>query len=194
MKNKFIKELINTNLNILSAKWILERTPFIFDKNHYQYILWKQEISKVLEIDTSAIFLTGSASLGFSLNPNKCFKPYDLESDIDIAVISGHYFDLSWHYLRNLGTFRYTLTPQQKVGLEDHVKRFIYWGTIATDKLLSIFPYGKKWLDLINSISQKQPADGRAVNFRIYKDAESMKAYQINTLSTLREKVLSDLK
>ena len=37
-----------------------------------------------------------------------------------------------------LGTKRFDLTPKQSSSLDDHVNRLIYWGTIATDKLLEI--------------------------------------------------------
>ena len=131
------------------------------------YIKWKEELSKKINIDSSAIIFTGSAGCGFSLNPNKNYKKFDDDSDIDLALISSHYFDISWHSLRNLGTKYYSLTHIQKNSVRDHEKRLIYWGTNATDKILSILPFGKLWIIALANMGRAKPCEGRTINIRI---------------------------
>jgi hypothetical protein len=89
--------------------------------------------------------------------------------------------------LRNLGSKLYKLPPNQKTIVRDHVQRLIYWGTIATDKILPLFPYGRRWLDILTDMAFIHPTTDREINIRIYKDFESLKAYQINNLIALRQ-------
>lgn len=189
-KNIFLKELVTRNLSLLASIWILERTPYIFKNNHLAYLGWKNEMAESLKIDSSAIFVTGSSAIGFSLNPNKNYRDNEDSSDIDVAIISDYYFDLSWHYLRNIGALRYSLSPKQKISLEDHVNRLIYWGIIATDRILSLFPYGNEWFKILEKLSKEAPAVGKNINIRVFKDSESLKAYQINSLNGLKNKLL----
>lgn len=189
----FLEDLKSKSPSFVAMKWIIERTPFLFGKNRIEYINWKELLSKKIGIDGKSIIFTGSSCAGFSLNPNKNFRKFDKESDIDIAIISNHYFDISWHYLRNLGTSRYSLNPEQKASVNDHVNRLIYWGTIATDKILEILPFGACWFTELQSMSSYAPTEDHDINIRIYKDFESLKAYQANNIIGLRKKIFSKM-
>ncbi len=145
IKREFFKQLVEMPLSLMVSKWILAPTPYVFSSDLDAHLEWRERLSRELGVDSQAITLVGSASLGFSLNPNKNYKPFDEKSDVDVAVISGYYFDISWHHLRNLGSRRYySLSPAQKNSVADHTNRLIYWGTIATDRLLPIFPYSAR--------------------------------------------------
>jgi hypothetical protein len=186
--DKFIKDLESKPLSFVAMKWVIERTPYVFSKNRVDYISWKEQLSQKIGIDGKSITFTGSSCTGFSLNPNKNFNIFDDESDIDIAIISNHYFDISWHYLRNIGAKRYSFKREQIASITDHVSRLIYWGTIATDKILEILPFGANWFKELQSMSTCPPTEGRDINIRIYKDFESLKAYHVNNLMLLRNK------
>lgn len=120
------QELESSTTSIFITKWILEHTPYVFEDYETEYISWRHEIAEKLRIDARDIIITGSASLGFSLNPNKNFKSFDKKSDIDISIISHHYFDVAWHDLIHLSPAG--ISPKMKTALEDHRKRLIYWG------------------------------------------------------------------
>ena len=121
-----------------------------------------------MRIDARDIIITGSASLGFSLNPNKNFKSFDKKSDIDISIISHHYFDVAWHDLIHLSPAG--ISPKMKTALEDHRKRLIYWGTVATDKILPLLSFGGEWDRIIKTCQLPEPLVDHEINFRIYKD------------------------
>ncbi|AEV33437.1 hypothetical protein [Owenweeksia hongkongensis] len=189
MIEDFKYELIDNSSSFICSKWVLDRVPFVFEDDRISYIEWKEELSKKLEIDSKSMVFTGSSSCGFSLNPYKDYKSFNDESDIDIAIISELYFDIAWKCLRNLGTKRFDLTPRQKASLRDHREKYIYWGTIATDKILELLPFGKEWSLALMEQSKKSPANNRTINIRLYKDYESLRAYQINNLENLRVKL-----
>lgn len=187
----FINDLESKPPSLVAMKWVIERTPHIFSNSRIDYITWKEQLSRKIQIDGKSITFTGSSCTGFSLNPYKNFKKFDDESDIDIAIISNHYFDISWHCLRNLGSNRYRLKVEQKTSIDDHVNRLIYWGTIATDKILEILPFGAAWFAELQSMSKYPPTEGRDINIRIYKDFESLKAYHVNNLIRLRTELFT---
>jgi hypothetical protein len=189
MKEQLKIELKTEDLSYFLSHRVFERIPFIFN-NHEEFLKWKDIFSIKIDVDPSAIIFIGSASIGISLNPNKNFKNFDNDSYIDIAIISQFYFDLSWRTLRNLGIKKYNLTPKQKKSLEDHVNRLIYWGTIATDKLLPILPFGSKWMEALEEMKDFSPTKDHQVNLRIYKDFDSLRSYHVNNLKQIKNRLL----
>lgn len=186
----FLYDLENKDLSFTASKWLIEKFPFVFNDDSEGYLQWKEQLSKKIGVDSRAISFIGSACVGFSLNPHKNFKAFDSKSDFDIALISHHYFDLAWHELRCLGTKILGLSTRELNCVNDHRKNYIYWGTIATDKILPIFSFGKDWVIALAEMAQLYPAEGREINVRIYNDFESLRSYHIHNLKYLRSKIL----
>ncbi|HEX6590626.1 MAG TPA: hypothetical protein VF050_01360, partial [Moraxellaceae bacterium] len=141
-KARFIHALLSKSPDVIASLWIINRTPIIFSDDHESFIDWKHTLANLLDVDPSSLVITGSSVFGVSLNPNKNYKFFDKRSDIDIAVISEHHFNVGWRTLRNLGSKIHGLTPTAKQSVHDHVNMYIYWGTIATDKILHLMPFG----------------------------------------------------
>ncbi len=192
IKDKFIADLISNPVDMTTSSWIIERVPYIFSENRELYLRWKHELSKKINVDSAAILLTGSSAVGISLNPNKNYSPFSDASDIDIAIISDYYFSLAWYFLRNLGASRYSYSQTIKQSIDDHVKRYIYWGTIATDKIISILPFGKAWTIAINEMKKITPTIDKDIKLRIYKDFECLRYYQSSCLKKLRNTLLDE--
>jgi predicted nucleotidyltransferase len=191
MLSDFKREITNSDISYMTSKWIVEKIPFIFSNDFENYIKWKEILAKKIGVDSKAIVLTGSSSVGFSLNPEKKLRAFTPESDIDIAIISQHYFDLSWHFLRNVGTKRYDYSKKENDAIDDHRLRLIYWGTIATDKIIQILPFGKIWVKALNEMALIEPTKDRIINIRIYKDFEALRAYHLNNLKTIKDNLIS---
>ena len=191
MVSDFKAEITNSDISFMTSKWIVEKVPFIFSNNFEKYIKWKEVLARKIGVDSKAIVLTGSSSVGFSLNPEKNLRPFSDQSDIDIAIISQHYFDMSWHFLRNVGTKRYSYTKKENDAIDDHRLRLIYWGTIATDKIIQILPFGKNWMSALNEMALLEPTKDRVINIRIYKDFEALRAYHLNNLKTIKDNLIS---
>lgn len=92
---EFKKDFKNSTLDFVSSKWIFERVPFVFGGDYESFISTKLFIAKAVGVDSCSIFFVGSSSVGFSLNPAKNLKPFDNDSDIDIAIVSHYYFDIA---------------------------------------------------------------------------------------------------
>jgi hypothetical protein len=190
-KLEFQNDLTSSPIPFVVSKWVLERVPFIFGTDNVGHIEWKEALAKKLGVDSRAMIITGSAGCGFSLSPVKEYKSFNSTSDIDVALISHFHFDLAWHELRNLGTRRYDLTPVEQSHVQEHVERLIYWGTIATDKILALLPFGGTWIPALSDASSSSPADGREVKVRIYRDFESLRQYQMHGFRKLRSKAIA---
>jgi hypothetical protein len=190
MSEIFKDDLVTAEISFITSKWITERVPHIFSNDLENYIRWKEQLSSKIGVDSKSIVITGSASVGFSLNPDKNLRTFSDASDIDIAIVSQYYFDISWHFLRNLGTKMYSYSPKEKNAIEDHRKRLIYWGTIATDKIIQILPFGLQWVIALDEMANIEPTKGRQINARIYKDFEALRAYYLNNLKTIKDKLI----
>lgn len=178
MKELLIDDILNEPVSYTTSKWIIERIPFVFNNNLKNYIDWKEKLSTLIGVDSKAIVFTGSSSVGFSLNPKKNFSAFHQDSDIDVAIISNHYFDAAWYFLRQLGPQYHRFKPTIRNAINEHRVRFIYHGTIATDRLIQILPFGIEWVNAMNEMKGLEPTIDREINFRIYKDFEALKSYQ----------------
>ena len=186
IEEEFKKSIIENNPDRIVSLWLFNKIPFIFNDDLIHYIKWKHYLSEQLLIDPDSIFITGSSAVGISLSPYKNYREFGDDSDVDIAIISEYHFTESWRFLRALGSKYHKYNQKEKQAIQDHIERLIYWGTIATDKILHLLPFGKIWSDVIIDIKEDSPIDGRDVKFRIYKDIESLRAYHSNNIKNLQ--------
>lgn len=167
------------------TKWMMDATPYIFEENPMEYLVWRETLAIPLKIDPTDIIISGSACLGFSLNPNKNFKQYDETSDIDVCIISPYYFDTAWRDLLTLDIGK--LPRKMQNAVVEHRQRLIYWGTIATDKILPVISFGPIWDKLIRENRRISALTDRDINFRVYKDRRSIRDYLINGIERSKE-------
>lgn len=166
---------------------IFDRIPALFRDNRQQYVDWKRTLASKIEVDAACITLVGSAAVGVSLNPAKGLKVFDEQSDIDVAVISPFHFSSGWRYLRMNGARRLRVDRRTLIAWDEHVRRYIYWGTLATDRLLGVLPFGHDWLKATADMAAFEPTVGRSINLRIYADHDSLRAYQVAGIRALRD-------
>lgn len=186
------RETLIQTLEGLSAPTFLEEhvfdcVPHVFAGDRASYVAWKRALGSAISVDPACLTIVGSAAVGCSLNPVKNLKPFDSESDVDVAVISNYHFNVAWRYLRMNGARRLKVDTRTRIAWDEHVNRYIYWGTIATDKLLGVLPFGLEWLKATGGMGLLHPTKGRDVNLRIYADYEALRAYQMISVKNVRE-------
>lgn len=175
---QFAADFNRYEYDFLVSKWVVEKLPHIFKGNYEMFLQTKLKLSKLLNVDSCSIIFVGSSSTGFSLSPYKKFKEFNEKSDIDIAIISHYYFDVAWHTIRNVNPFDYTFEVQESI--KAHASRLIYWGTIATDKILGIMPFAKEWMYAKEEMKKEKVFENRNINFRLYQDHEALRAYHLH--------------
>lgn len=186
-----VDELKNAALASSPAAFVqaglFDRVPHIFGQDRSLFVSWKHRLAALIEVDAACIAIVGSAAVGFSLNPWKALKPFSDHSDIDVAVISSHHFLTGWRYLRMNGVRRLKVDANTRRAWDMHVDNYIYWGTLATDYLLGVMPFGSEWLKAASVMAGIAPTQGRMVNFRIYNDYDSLRQYQVKSIRSLQE-------
>lgn len=185
------KEITSGNLDELVSILLFESVPYVFGGDMVAFRGWKAQLSDKLEVDPHEVIFTGSACAGFSLSPHKNLRPFGPASDIDIAIISEHHFSTAWHFLRGVDIALDPLTPAQKTAVTQHRTRYIYWGCIATDRILPILPFATDWVPARSDMRAVAPTAGREINFRVYKDFRALRAYQLFGLRSLKTELLT---
>jgi hypothetical protein len=189
-RNDLMQSLCSTTPSVFVETHLFDCIPSIFAEDRASFVSWKRALAGKIEVDPACITIVGSAATGVSLNPSKNFKVFDGSSDVDIAVVSPHHFAIGWRYLRMNNSRRLRVDARTRIAWDEHVKRYIYWGTIATDRLLGVLPFGLQWLKATSEMGQVSPTLGRAVNLRIYADYDSLRAYHEQGIRTLRDSLI----
>jgi hypothetical protein len=172
--------------DIFASQHIFEAVPFIFDGDLRAYVRWKTELSARLSIDPRAVAIVGSASLGFSLNPDKNLKKFDDTSDVDVAVVSYRHFEAAWDHLRKLGAALTAMTVEAQNAVQAHRRRYVFDGTIATDFILQYLPFAAEWLPAFAHMAGVAPTENRDIRARIYRDFDSLREYQLGGVLAAR--------
>jgi predicted nucleotidyltransferase len=180
--DQFARDFEVYEYDYLVSKWVIEKLPYIFNGNYDSFLKTKLKLSRLLKVDSCSIIFVGSACTGFSLSPFKKLREFNEKSDIDIAIVSHYYFDVAWHTMRNIRPFDYSTEVQDAI--KEHASKFIYWGTIATDKILGILPFAKEWLCAQEEISKEPIFENRKVNFRLYQDHEALRTYHLRNFKS----------
>lgn len=160
--------------------------PFAFKDDFAGWLKWKETLAGLIDVDPYDVVMTGSAALGYSLNPDKDFKQFDTASDFDCGVISAYYFDVAWRFLRQSQVSWISYPSKTRYALKSHRQHYVFEGTIATDMILGVLPFGKDWLAALEEM-ESGAAAGRDVKLRIYKDFDALRYYQAKNIQRLRE-------
>ena len=179
-------ELLEKDPKDFVSHYIFEPVPCAFGGDQVAWIKWKTELARGLGIDPYDIVLTGSAAIGYSLNPKKGYKPFDSSSDIDCGVISQYHFEVAWRYLRQLRPAWLSLPAESKRALRAHQKTYVFSGTIATDSILALLPFAAEWQSALDAMTRRPPTTDRDIRLRIYRDYDSLRHYQASNIERLR--------
>jgi hypothetical protein len=170
--------------------YILDCVPWIFPSRR-RYVDWKSQLAEGLEVDPYAILVVGSSCVGLSLAPHKDLRPFHEASDIDVAIVSSHHFDIAWRWLRSIGPIQsFKLDPYVRKMFQWHRKNLIFDGAIAAERILNYLPFGAQWTSALSAASAADPVDSRVVKARIYRDFESLRSYHEKNIRDLSTKML----
>ena len=172
---------------------IFEPVPYAFGGDHELWVEWKTLLAELIDVDPYNIVMTGSAAVGFSLNPAKGLRAFDNDSDYDCGVISEYYFTVAWRYLCQQQVSWLSLGSDMKEAIRSHKTNFVFLGTIAADRILSLLPFGLDWQTVLEQMAYAQGSAGREVKIRIYKDYDSLRRYQARGVERLKNELFAGL-
>ncbi|MFA6112453.1 MAG: hypothetical protein WC729_00610 [Sphingomonas sp.] len=189
IRDEVLRDLKNLNPEAFVETHIFDRVPHFWGSDKTKFSSWKRQLARGLGVDPADITVVGSAAVGVSLNPYKNFKVFNSESDIDVAVISPFYFQSAWRFLRQGGAIRSKLTLRERGSWDDHKTNLVYWGAIATDRLLPRFPFGAEWRRVLDEIDSKSGSN--SINVRVYNDYDALRSYQINSVKNMQRDIIT---
>lgn len=167
---------------------LMDRLPFKFDSKH-EFLRWRDTLAEGFGVDGRDVILVGSAATGRSLSTRskggRRYGVFRSESDLDIAVVSPHHFDVAWRWFRRTNPL--FLTGLDEVGrgrFEAHKSHYVYEGIVAADYFLSYLPFGDEWARAMQQTQVLLPMDlrGRLMKTRIYRDFASLREHQAEAI------------
>lgn len=196
--NEFKRQLSSLNneneVSDFCRKLVLHGIPFIFKDNEHNYYEFRKKIAIKFNISFHEVYITGSAKLGFS--PFKD-KDFDLDSDIDVAIISEKLFDeIMW----KINKFQQEYRASRKTLDSFEVKKYhefleyVALGWIRPDKLPISFQMKElkdSWFEFFNSISYNRSEIGNyKVSAGIFKTYQHYESYIVNGFVGLQKKYI----
>jgi predicted nucleotidyltransferase len=169
---------------------ILGASPWLFRGSSVTFSDWRLAVAADLGASSDDVFLVGSASTGFSLNPDSPGRPFRLltgtaatASDIDVAVVSTAIFSDAWDVLVRLDRLR-------ALGLaydaRSAIRSGVYWGHIAQHRIPLGTSPARTLSQTAGAVARRSPTLGYRVSVRVYRRLEDLRGYQIDSLRLVR--------
>lgn len=76
----------------IAHKLLLAHVPYVFRNEPLKFALFRRTIADAFEIESTSVFIVGSAMAGRSLKGSEINKEYSTESDIDTVLVSERLF------------------------------------------------------------------------------------------------------
>lgn len=168
----------------------LHGTPAVFLGNEDAYYSFRKRIADKFQINFHEVFITGSAKLGFS--PHKK-KRFDLDSDIDIALISSALYDRMMDFIHD---YQMELRENRKAVSCKEIKgyhKFLEYSAIGwmrPDLLPTSFRVEElktEWFAFFDSISHgKSEVGNYKVTAGAFKSYGHLERYTVSGLRSLK--------
>ncbi len=82
------------------------------------------------------------------------------------------------------------LSYPMQTAIKEHREKYIYWGTIATDRILPLLSFGSKWVRIIPKLSEFEEIRDHDIHFRIYKDKQAFRRYLLQSIENRKMALL----
>lgn len=173
-----VKLLDSTSFSEVVRNSILERVPWIFRSNPVAFKDWREAVASEAGVDSAGVYLVGSAATGFSMAPEKYGRPFQLGSDLDVAIVDQGLFEGAWDRLVELHRIGRARLGDQ-VGF---VQRGIYWGHISQDAVPSNSDSSRRVRAALNITTKQDLLRGRSAKMRLYRRRADLEGYHENGL------------
>lgn len=175
-------------------KRVIHGTPHIFYGKEDEYYFFRKSIAIQFNVPFHEIYIVGSAKLGFS--PHKQ-KEFDLDSDVDVAIVSGTLFDQVMELIRR---YQMELRGSRRKVSENELEmyhqflEYVALGWIRPDKLplsFQIRDLKDKWFEFFESISYGRSEIGNyKVAAGVFKSYHYLEMYLLSGMKDLRNSIV----
>ncbi len=170
-------------------RYLLHGTPHVFLGREEEFFDFRRRIADKFSVSFHEVFVVGSAKLWFSLYKDKQF---DLDSDIDVVIVSEHLFDTFMEKIRayqnELRRSRRTVTDKE-LKMYHQFLEYIARGWIRPDKIPLSFRLSDlkdDWFAFFKSISNgKSEVGNYKVTAGIFRSYVHLEHYLLNGLQEI---------
>ena len=174
---QFKADLAVQDLRKLLRRRVVTGPAYIYP-DHSQHYELCEAVAEHLGVHPAKVLIVGSAKLGFSIAPQKRYRPFGDKSDIDVVVVDEALFDRVW-----LEVHRAT---ESQILWADHGRfaKYLLRGWIRPD----LFPdvggdVVGNWWSVFSGLSK---AAGLKVAGAVYRNWYFLEAYQMRALTDCR--------
>ena len=180
------------NAEAIVDKYIINGAAWLFEKRYdkksrERFEDFRRLVANSLGLITNECALVGSAKTGFSLHPEKDFRSFTSESDLDTIIVSKALFDEIWdEYLELSYRVKNSVKPLTK---KDIFRQFV------SIKLKSGYQFStpriQDRLQAFGEIQSKVDTKflmAYQINFRIYRSWNAVYKYHGNNITELRKR------
>lgn len=134
----------------------------------------RDAVGRGVGIHPEDVVVVGSAKLGFSIAPEKQYRPFGETSDVDVALVSADLFDEIW---------REALQFDESGGdwpAKAEFRKYLFRGWIRPDKFPPsvLFPRATSWTDLFMGLTSSGDYGPYKINGGIYRSRFHLELYQ----------------
>ena len=181
--DRFKKDLAQLEGHDAVRKHIILGDCYVLNADlHYTL---RASVSNEFSIRPENVLMVGSGKLGFSIAPDKRYRPFSDTSDIDLALVSDKLFDEIW-----MDVLRFDV----EVGSWDEKRMFRNYlmnGWIRPDSLprSQLFPRRDHWWNFFRSLSECGSYGSYKIAAGIYRTPEFLERYQLNSVMACKAAV-----
>jgi hypothetical protein len=156
-------------------KWLLHGVCFALSAERYYDL--RQALADALQVHSTDVVMVGSGKLGFSISPDKAYKHFDDESDLDMAVVSQPLYEALWFEL-----FTYF---EQNAIVDKSVRNYHMRGWLRPDMFPenSAVPRCNALRDALRAINASMIAGRYPVNIGVYYSWSFLEGYQLRSIT-----------
>jgi hypothetical protein len=171
----FQSDLRDLDIFKVIRKHITTGPSAVFTDDAYYEL--RNEVADHFRLHPSAVVLVGSGRTGFSLSPNKRYRPFSDSSDVDIAIISRQAFDSYWDLVfEHWRADRYwAQTIRYRKFLRELFKGWLWPRHLPPP---THFEEARKWAEFEDRLGKRRFRGIRSVGARLYRSWHRLEAYQ----------------
>ena len=158
-----------TSVRTFMRERILAGTPRMLEPENHAAV--REAIAIKFELHVNRVIVVGSAKLGYSVSPRKGLKPFDDQSDVDVAIVSPALFERYW-----LEMYRAQRSMVDWPELGD-ARKYLFRGWIRPDKL-PLQQVRNDWFDFFASLQSAEGCSPYPVRGGLYYNDEFLEYYQ----------------
>lgn len=181
----------------LCRRTVLHGTPTVFSGRENEFYSFRKKIAEKFNVNFHEVYIVGSAKLGFS--PLKNYKPFSVDSDIDVSIVSRDLFE---RILDEIFKFQMEYRAARRAVTSDEVKcyhQFLEYtalGWMRPDKLPISFQVNElknDWFNFFDSLSNgKSEVGNYKVSAGVFKDYKYLELYTISGIKRVKDSLLTE--